>query len=360
MSDTPPTMRPYGRHLIVCTGDQCGSAEQGEAVARRALETLGERRKLRNPERVKCSTASCLGVCQGGPVAVVYPDGVWYHHLDEERIAAIVREHLLADRPVAEAIFHRLYPAGAEPDYAPALRGDLADAALAQNAAAGAQVATEGEADYEPAPFIGEHAESRLIPSDTALHSSDEKKAYRADVRRRKLKKGLVIVNTGNGKGKTSAALGVMTRAWGRGMKVRVIQFLKHENAQFGETRAAARMEIPFGGTGDGFTWTSNDLDATRARALRGWEQAQQAISAGDHQIVILDEFTYLMAFGWLAAESVVAWLREHKPPHLHLIITGRDAPPALIDYADLVTEMREIKHPFKDQGIRAQAGIDF
>ncbi len=190
--------------------------------------------------------------------------------------------------------------------------------------------------------------------------SNKEDQARRSEPGERSPKKGLVIVNTGDGKGKTTAALGVMTRAWGRGMRVRVIQFLKHENAKFGETRAAEKMGIEFGGTGDGFTWTSRDLDETRAKALHGWEIAKQAISAAQHEVVILDEFTYLMAFGWLPATEVVAWLRAHKPPQMHLIITGRDAPPELIEYADLVTEMREIKHPFKDQGIKAQPGIEF
>ena len=119
-------------------------------------------------------------------------------------------------------------------------------------------------------------------------------------------------------------------------------------------------MEIDWIGTGDGWTWTSKDVDETQARALRGWEVAQERIVSGDYDLFILDEFTYLMAFGWLDAIEVVDWLREHKPEMLHVIITGRDAPDALVDFADMVTEMREIKHPFSDQGIVAQPGIDF
>jgi len=336
MSDAAPTTRAYGHHLFICTHGNCAPPEAGEALAAAVPPLLGDRRKLRNPERIKCTTSDCLGVCSGGPVVVVYPDGIWYHHVDEALLARIVQEHLLEGRPVEEAIFHRLYPPGEEPGYAPALRGDA------------------GSYQSEAAP------PSDAAPSGTQVHSTAEKKARRAEVRRRGGKKGLVIVNTGNGKGKTSAALGVMTRAWGRGMKVRVVQFLKHENARFGETRAAEQMGIAFGGTGDGFTWTSRDLDATVARALHGWEQAKAIIAANEHDIVILDEFTYLLAFGWLPTDEVVAWLHANKPPKMHLIITGRDAPQALIDYADLVTEMREIKHPFKDQGIRAQPGIEF
>jgi len=332
-------MRPYGRHLLICTGGSCADAHEGTQLAANALELFGDRRKLRNPERIKCSTVDCLGVCSGGPIVVVYPDGVWYHHVDGALLERIVREHLIAGLPVEDAIFHRLYPAGQEPAYAPALRGDLAPS--------------------EP-PTAHAQPDADVEPSPTRVGSTDEKRTYRAEVRKRNQKKGLVIVNTGNGKGKTSAALGVMTRAWGRGMRVQVIQFFKHENAQFGETRAAAKMNIPFGGTGDGFTWTSKDLDETQAKALHGWELAKQAISANEHDIVILDEFTYVMAFGWLAASEVVQWLQANKPPAMHVIITGRDAPGELIAFADLVTEMREIKHPFKNQGIRAQPGIEF
>ncbi len=177
---------------------------------------------------------------------------------------------------------------------------------------------------------------------------------------KRHVKKGLVIVNTGDGKGKTTAALGVMTRAWGREMRVGVIQFLKHENANFGEIRAAKRMEIDWIGTGDGWTWTSKDIDETQARAVRGWGLAREHMVSGNYDLLILDEFTYLMDFGWLDAAEVVDWLRQNKPEMLHVIITGRNAPAALIDFADLVTEMREIKHPYNDQDIVAQPGIDF
>ncbi|HLA43114.1 MAG TPA: cob(I)yrinic acid a,c-diamide adenosyltransferase [Aggregatilineales bacterium] len=172
-------------------------------------------------------------------------------------------------------------------------------------------------------------------------------------------KKGLVIIHTGDGKGKTTAALGVMLRAWGRGMKVCMIQFIKHEGGSWGEVRAAEKLGIEWIKTGDGFTWTSKDMDETTAKALHGWKIAQEKISSGAYDLVILDEFTYVMAFGWLDTDEVIDWLRENRPPMLHLIITGRDAPAAVMDYADLVTEMENIKHPY-DSGIMAQAGIEF
>lgn len=178
--------------------------------------------------------------------------------------------------------------------------------------------------------------------------------------RQQNRKQGLVIVNTGNGKGKTTAALGIVFRAWGRGMRICVIQFLKNEHARYSEVRAAEKLGIEWLSTGDGWTWNSRDIEKTRARAIDAWAVAQQKIASGEHDIVVLDEFTYLLHYHWLDCAEVLAWLAAHKPPVLHVVITGRDAPPALIDFADLITEMQEIKHPLKQQQIRAQAGIEF
>jgi cob(I)alamin adenosyltransferase len=192
--------------------------------------------------------------------------------------------------------------------------------------------------------------------SEEATEETGGDEQPRAKARR----KGLVIVNTGNGKGKTTAALGVLLRAWGRDMRVGGVQFFKHENANYGELRALQRMGVELTPMGDGFTWTSRDLDETQAKALHGWEVAKGLIAGGEYEIFLLDEFTYVMSLGWLDAAEVVAWLRDNKPPMLHLIITGRDAPEALIEHADLVTEMREVKHPYRDQGLKAQRGVEF
>jgi len=175
-----------------------------------------------------------------------------------------------------------------------------------------------------------------------------------------RIKKGLVIVNTGNGKGKSTSAFGVLLRAWGRGFRVCVVQFIKAETGQWGEIKAAKKLGIDWFTTGDGFTWTSKDMDETIARARYGWEMAKEKIVSQKYDLIILDEFTYALHFGWLDATQVIDWLKANKPEDLHLIITGRDAPQALIEYADLVTEMREIKHPFTTQGIQAQPGIEF
>lgn len=174
-----------------------------------------------------------------------------------------------------------------------------------------------------------------------------------------KTKQGLVIVNTGNGKGKSTSAFGMVLRSWGRGLRVCVIQFIKAETGQWGEIKAAKKLGIDWITTGDGFTWTSKDMDETVARARHGWEIAKEKISSREYDLIVLDEFTYALSFGWLDTANVIQWLQANKPAGLHLVITGRDAPAALIEYADLVTEMLEVKHPFQ-KGILAQAGVDF
>ena len=170
---------------------------------------------------------------------------------------------------------------------------------------------------------------------------------------------GLVIVNTGEGKGKTTAALGVLFRAWGRDFNVRMFQFIKHSTARFGEHRAAKKIGLEIESLGDGFTWLSKDMDETTALAVAQWERCQEAILDGDEDIIVLDEFTYAMHYGWIPVEDVIDTL-SRRPESMHVIITGRYAPPALVDFADLVTEMKLIKHPYQEQGIKAQPGIEF
>ncbi len=173
-----------------------------------------------------------------------------------------------------------------------------------------------------------------------------------------RINKGLVIVNTGNGKGKTTAAMGVLFRAWGRDMKVVMLQFIKHTTANFGEQRAAKKIGVTVRAMGDGFTWRSQNLEqsADLARAL--WEDVKEVIASGEYDVVILDEFTYPMHYGWIPVEDVIEALKN-RPEMQHVIITGRHAPEALVEYADLVTEMKVIKHPY-EQGIKAQPGIEF
>ncbi|MCY3887810.1 MAG: cob(I)yrinic acid a,c-diamide adenosyltransferase [Chloroflexi bacterium] len=175
----------------------------------------------------------------------------------------------------------------------------------------------------------------------------------------RRSRRGLIIVNTGEGKGKTTAALGVIFRAWGRDFRVRMFQFIKHTTARFGEHRAARRLDIPIEALGDGFTWLSKDMDQTTALALAQWDRCKEAIVKGEDDIIVLDEFTYAMHYGWVPVSEVIDTL-QRRPAPMHVIITGRYAPQELIDFADLVTEMRLIKHPYQEQGIKAQPGIEF
>jgi cob(I)alamin adenosyltransferase len=174
----------------------------------------------------------------------------------------------------------------------------------------------------------------------------------------KEVRKALVVVNTGNGKGKTTAALGVVLRAWGRGMRVVVIQFVKTRTSNYGENRAAKKLGIEMIPMGEGFTWLSKDIEKDKATAREAWELARQKICSGEYDLVLLDELTYPLTYGWVPVQEVIDVL-QHRPEGLHVIITGRDAPQELIDYADLVTEMREIKHPFR-QGLKAQPGIEF
>jgi cob(I)alamin adenosyltransferase len=173
-----------------------------------------------------------------------------------------------------------------------------------------------------------------------------------------RINKGLVIVNTGKGKGKTTAAMGLLLRAWGRDMKVIMLQFIKHSTANFGEQRAAQKMGITMRAMGDGFTWRSKDLEQTADLARAHWEDCKEVIAAGEYDLVVLDEFTYPMHYGWVPVDEVIGVLKN-RPEMLHVIITGRNAPEDLVEFADLVTEMQVIKHPYQ-QGIKAQPGVEF
>lgn len=172
-------------------------------------------------------------------------------------------------------------------------------------------------------------------------------------------RRSLVIVNTGNGKGKTTAALGLLFRAWGRGWKVIMLQFIKAETGNFGEHRAARKAGFEIIPLGSGFTWLSKDIEKDKALARACWKQCRERILSGEYDLVALDEITYPLNYGWLPIDEVLDTLRQ-RPPYTHIVLTGRDAPAELVEFADLVTEMTEIKHPYKTQGIKAQAGIEF
>jgi cob(I)alamin adenosyltransferase len=170
--------------------------------------------------------------------------------------------------------------------------------------------------------------------------------------------RGLVIVNTGDGKGKSSSAFGMMLRAVARGWSVIVIQFIKSEKWQTGERKMAEQLGVDWITGGDGFTWESDDMEATEKAAQDAWDRARGAISGGEYDLVILDEATYPVSFGWMRVEDVVSAISD-RPEGVNIITTGRDADPALIDIADTVTEMKNVKHAF-DEGIAARKGLDF
>jgi cob(I)alamin adenosyltransferase len=172
--------------------------------------------------------------------------------------------------------------------------------------------------------------------------------------------RGLNIVFTGNGKGKTTAAMGVLLRASGHSLSPAVIQFIKSPQRVSGEATTALKLNIPFRSFGNGFVRKPSDQEESRKAAICAWEEAQRMISSQAYDILILDEITYLFFFKWLDVNEFIAWIRQNKPSSMHLVMTGRYAPSELIDFADLVTEMKEIKHPFRDQGIPAQAGVDY
>lgn len=202
----------------------------------------------------------------------------------------------------------------------------------------------------EPAPEADEPADEESNPPDAATGGGA--------IRARRNRTGLLIVNTGDGKGKTTAALGVLFRAWGRGFRVVMLEFIKSKTSNYGEHRAARRLGIELISLGGGFTWLSKDIEKDKALARECWDLCKQKMNSEAYDLVILDEFTYPLVYGWLPLDEVIETLRA-RPKWLHVIITGRGAPPELIDAADLVTEMREIKHPFQ-KGIKAQAGLEF
>ena len=169
---------------------------------------------------------------------------------------------------------------------------------------------------------------------------------------------GLIMVNTGNGKGKTTAALGLLLRAWGHNMKVIMMQFVKSSTADYGEHRAARRIGIEIMTRGAGFTRQGKNAEANKRLAIELWDMAKEKINSGAYQMVVLDEFTYPLRYGWLSVEEVLDVLR-HRPGEVHVVITGRDAPQELIDFADVATESKEVKHHLR-KGIKAQAGVEF
>ena len=170
--------------------------------------------------------------------------------------------------------------------------------------------------------------------------------------------RGLVIVYTGHGKGKTTAALGLVFRALGRGLRVAVVQFIKGKWRTGERAFAEGIPGLLFLVMGEGFTWDSDDIGRDRRAAGAAWAKAAELIAAGAHDLVILDEVTYAVSYGFIALADVLDALAA-RPANVHVVLTGRNAPDELVAIADLVTEMRSVKHPFA-AGMKARAGIDY
>lgn len=168
----------------------------------------------------------------------------------------------------------------------------------------------------------------------------------------------LVIVNTGDGKGKSTAAFGTMLRAVARGWKVSVVQFLKSGDWKVGEEKIGRDLGVDWWALGDGFTWDSKDMTESEAVANEAWEFAASVINSGDYDLVILDEITYPMNWEWIDPSAVLETIRN-RPEHVNVILTGRDAPEGLVLLADTVTSMSKVKHAY-DSGVMARRGLDF
>jgi cob(I)alamin adenosyltransferase len=168
----------------------------------------------------------------------------------------------------------------------------------------------------------------------------------------------LVLVNTGPGKGKTSSAMGVVMRAVARDWPVAVVQFLKSGTWHTGEEKICRQLGVDWWAEGEGFTWDSADLTVDRAVSAGAWQQARSLIAAGEHRLVVLDEVTYPINWGWIDIDDVVATVTG-RPAQVSVVITGRKAPQAIIDIADTVSEIANVKHAY-ESGIRAKKGIDY
>jgi cob(I)alamin adenosyltransferase len=192
---------------------------------------------------------------------------------------------------------------------------------------------SDGQADPTEVPREHEHPPLRRVPS-------------------------LVLVNTGDGKGKSTAAWGMVMRAIARDWPVAVVQFLKSGQWRTGEEAVCRRLGVDWFAIGEGFTWDSVDLTEDQAVAAAAWEHARDLIAAGAYRLVVLDEITYPMNWGWIATDEVVAAITK-RPADVNVVCTGRDAPAALVDVADTATEMRQIKHAY-ETGVRAKKGIDY
>lgn len=213
---------------------------------------------------------------------------------------------------------------------------------------------------------MAEKSERLLTMSEEEIDARHAEKMRKKKAARDKIvatktrEKGLVMVHTGKGKGKSTAAFGLVFRALGNGMKVGIVQFVKGK-WDTGERHALDRFpgEVTISAMGDGFTWETQDRQRDLAAARQAWDMAKRLILDEEHHLVVLDELNIVLRYDYLPIEEVVAFLRDEKPEMKHVVVTGRNAKDELIEIADLVTEMEAVKHPFRS-GVKAQKGIEF
>ena len=173
--------------------------------------------------------------------------------------------------------------------------------------------------------------------------------------------KGLLIVNTGDGKGKTTCAIGLMVRAAGQGLNCCMIQFMKSKTDRYGEHESLEKLGVEIHTMGDGFTWDTNDKAQDIKTSEETWELCLEKLNSGEYDLLVFDELVYVLNYKFLDLKKVLADIKiaKESQPALHIVVTGRNAPEELVEMANLVTEMKEVKHPF-NTGIYAQQGIEF
>ena len=178
-------------------------------------------------------------------------------------------------------------------------------------------------------------------------------------MKKRERRQGVVLVNTGEGKGKSSSAFGMVFRAAGWGMKVCVIQFIKGK-WKTGEQKAAEKFDnIEWHAMGDGFTWNTQNPEQDIKTSREIWDFAKEKIASEEYDLVVLDEINYCCGYGWLSGEEIVSFLQDNRPEWMHLVLTGRDAAEEVVAYSDTVTHMTKVKHAF-EKDIKAAQGIEF
>lgn len=203
-------------------------------------------------------------------------------------------------------------------------------------------------------------SEAENLDAETHKRQSEKhKEAFEKKLAAATKEKGLLIVNTGTGKGKTTAALGMGVRVLGHGMKLGVVQFIKGAIDTAERNFLGAHPNCEWHTIGDGYTWNTQDLEKDMATARKSWAQAERLISSPEVGMVILDELNIVLKYKYLPLDEVLSVLSNRRPD-LHIVVTGRHAPEALIEKADLVSEIQAVKHPYREQGIKAQRGVEF